>query len=91
MESIINKLFNGGVPETEKLLDPTLYKRNKQLDDAENKFSMLLASLNKEQTALFEAWRDIEDSIWVSEVDRAYARGFKTGALLMIEVHDLKI
>lgn len=91
MEGIINKLFNGGIPETEKLLDPILQKRNLLLDDAEKKFSMLLSSLNKEQKELFEAWRTVEDAIWVDEVDRAYVRGFKIGSLLMIEVHSVKI
>ena len=31
MESIIDKIFNGNIPETERLLDPTISKRNRQL------------------------------------------------------------
>ena len=89
MESIIDKIFNGNIPETERLIDPTILKRNQQLDEAEKKINKLLATLSKEQKTLFEEWRFVENGLWTDEVDRAYARGFKIGSLLMIEVHNV--
>lgn len=89
MESIIDKIFNGNIPETERLLDPVISKRNQKLDEAEKKINKLLATMSKEQVKLFEEWRFIENGLWTDEVDRAYARGFKVGSLLMIEIHDV--
>ena len=91
MESIINKLFNGTTPQVEKLLETSDSARDKLLKQAETKLDSLFAALNKKQQTLFEEWRAIEDELWLDEIDRAYSRGFKTGALLMIEVHDVKI
>ncbi len=91
MESIINKLFNGTTPQVEKLLETNDGTRDKLLKQAEIKLDSLFSALNEKQQTLFEEWHAIEDELWSDEVDRAYARGFKTGALLMIEVHDFKI
>ena len=91
MQSLINKLFNGDAqPESEKLIDPTPYERGSKLDKAEKKEIQLTKTFNEEQTKLFNEWRSLADGIWCDETDLAYERGFKTGALLMIEIHDIK-
>lgn len=90
MQSLISKLFNGESPaQCEKLIDPAIYVRNTKMDEAAKKETSLLSTLNEEQKNLFNEWRTDQDDIWCDEVDLAYERGFKTGALLMIEVHDI--
>ena len=90
MQGIINKLFNGDTPaECEKLIDSAIYKRNAKLDDAEKRETELVNALSDEQKRLFNEWRTAQDGVWCDEVDLAYERGFKTGALLMIEVHNI--
>ena len=89
MQGIINKLFNGDAPESEKLIDSAIYKRNAKLDDAQKRETKLVNALSDEQKRLFNEWRTAQDGIWCDEVDLAYERGFKTGALLMIEVHNI--
>ena len=90
MQSLINKLFNGEAPaQCEKLLAPATYVRNAKLDEIIKKETSLLNALNEEQKELFNEWRTAQDGLWCDEIDLAYERGFKTGALLMIEVHDI--
>ena len=91
MQSLINKLFNGDAPaECEKLIDSTLYERQAKLDEAEKKETKLLDSLNEEQKKLFTEFQSAKDEVWCDEIDLSYERGFKTGARLMIEVHNIK-
>lgn len=91
MQSLINKLFNGnGTAECEKVIDSALYERKTKLDKAEKGEMQLLNSFNEEQKKLFEDWKFLAEGIWCEEVDLAYERGFKTGALLMVEIHDVK-
>ena len=92
MQSLINKLFNGNATaECEKLIDSATYERNAKLDDAEKRETKLVNALNDEQKKLFNEWRTAQDGIWCDEVDLAYERGFKTGALLMVEIYDIKL
>ena len=92
MQSLINKLFNGNLTaECEKLIDPATHERNAKLDDAEKREVKLVNTLNEEQKKLFNEWRTTQDGIWCDEVDLAYERGFKTGALLMVEIYDIKL
>ncbi len=89
MQSLINKLFNGNTkPECEKLIDPR-QTRNAKLDEAQKREEKLLTSLNEEQKEIFNKWRDCEEALWCDEIDLAYERGFKTGALVMKEVYDI--
>ena len=91
MQSLINKLFNGNtMPESEKLIDSKPFKRNTALDNADKKERELLKTFNDEQKKLFDEWRFFSDGIWSDEVDLAYERGFKTGALLMTEIYDIQ-
>lgn len=91
MQSLINKLFNGDAQaESEKLIDPTLYERHAKLDELEKRETKLVDTFNEEQTKLFNEWRSAQADVWCDEVDLAYERGFKTGALLIFEVHDIK-
>ena len=92
MQSLINKLFNSGTKlKYEKELDPALYERNAKLDEAEKRETELLTLLNEEQKLLFNKWRNCEEELWCNEFELAYEQGFKTGALLILEVHNIKI
>ena len=91
MSSIINKLFNGNLKaECENLLQSALYERNKKLDKLIQLEEELLKVFNESEKGLFDKWRETLEGIWCDEVDLAYERGFKTGALLMIEIHDFE-
>ena len=91
MSSIINKLFNGNLKaECENLLQSALYERNKKLDKLIQLEEELLKIFNESEKGLFDKWREALEGIWCDEVDLAYERGFKTGALLMIEIHDFE-
>jgi hypothetical protein len=90
MQSLINKLFNGNAnAECENLIDSAMHERNVKLDDAEKRETKFVNTLSDEQKKLFNEWRTAQGDVWCDEVDLAYERGFKTGALLMIEVHDI--
>ena len=91
MESIINKLFNGNLKaECENLLQSALYERNKKLDNLVKLEEELLKIFNGNEKELFDKWRETLEGIWCDEVDLAYEHGFKTGALLMIEIYDFE-
>ena len=91
MSSIINKLFNGNLKaECENLLHSALYERNKKLDNLVKLEEELLKIFNGNEKELFDKWRETLEGIWCDEVDLAYERGFKTGALLMIEIHNFE-
>ena len=92
MQSLINKLFNSGTqPECEKLIDRTRNERKAKLGEAEKRETELLALLNDEQKRVFNKWRNCEEELWCDEFELAYERGFRTGALLMLELHNTKI
>ena len=91
MESIINKLFNGNLKaECENLLQPAPYERNKKLDNLIQLEEELLKIFNENEKGLFDKWRETLEGIWCDEVGLAYEHGFKTGALLMIEIHNFE-
>ena len=86
MHSLINHLFNGTIAEIEKISPKDREERNKKLDKAAEQQERLFATLTKEQRKLFDEWQFPENDIWTDEVDFAYERGFKIGALLMMEI-----
>ena len=90
MQGVINQLFNGTIAEIEKISPKDRDERNKKLDKAAEQQERLFATFTKEQRKLFEKWQFCENDIWTDEVDFAYERGFKIGALLMMEILNTK-
>ncbi len=77
MEKIISKLFSTYLEEQSVVKEPEFVLHSKQ---ALQKEQELRDTLNKEQTALFEALLEITSQIHFLEVKDAFLNGCKLGA-----------
>ncbi len=91
MIKVIDKLFNGNIAESENLFTREESKRNKHLENADNKMGLLMATMNDKQKELFAAWQLEENELWCDEVETAYIRGFKTGVHIIVEAYNFEI
>lgn len=86
MKSIISRLFDNELYESESLVGREERKKKKIEETRGKAHDALWNTLSRAQQDLFRAW-ELENGIMNDEeVEAAYVRGFKTGALLGFEV-----
>ena len=90
MKTIL-KLWRGEINQ-ETLFDPAIKEkvRCKQEDKIIKESDEFFESLSKEQKKLLLSYWAVESESWSAEVDEAFISGFKTGALLMMDILEEK-
>lgn len=84
MKDVVKQLFNGELHEWDR---PLLEIRNSEEMEKYNRaYEALYATLSHEQKKLFDEYFLCEGGVDVLFQERVYANGFKTGALIMLEI-----
>lgn len=88
MRTMIRKLYYGEMSDSDNLIGKEERKRRKELDEWEKAYDTLLKSLTSEQEEFFNKWEKSDAGQWSEEVALAYERGFRRGALFIIDVYN---
>ena len=86
MKSIISQLYASELSDFKSIEEKEIYKKMKIEESRGKKHDALWDSLSPEQQTLFRDWEFEEGDAWIEEIEAAYERGFKIGALLGLEI-----
>ena len=86
MKSIIHELYASEFLDFKSIEEKELYKKMKIEEARDKKHDAIWNTLSPEQKTLFREWEFEEGDVWMEEIEEAYAKGFKIGALLGLEL-----
>lgn len=89
MEKVLDTLLNDATVGFQQVYLETMEKRNDQFEDTQAKFNAFMNTLDNRQKSLFSSWRNAESKLQMEEMESAYKRGVKTGAMLIMEIYEL--
>ena len=90
MKKILELLYYGQINEAERPPEPECVETTPR-DEEDKTYDALYASLSKEQKALFEEWEELYALRMGNRIDDKFARGFKMGFHLAVEILDFKL
>ena len=90
MKKILELLYYGQINEAERPTEPECIETSTP-DEEDNTYDAFYASLSKEQKALFEQWEELYALRLENRIDDKFARGFKMGFHLAVEILDFKL
>ena len=89
MKNIIQRLYDGELYESGNIIDKAQWKKTKTEESRGKAHDALWNTLSASQQDLFRAWELESSNIWTEEIEEAYTRGFKIGALLGFEINNV--
>ena len=87
MKDIVRLLYNGRLHEWDRLLTEEI-TQSEEFQEEIKYYERLFATLNDEQKKLFEEYFLYSGGVSGLIQERAYVNGFKTGALMVMQLLD---
>ena len=89
MKEMIRKLHQENFVNVNYPFNQREKKRTARRNLLEEKYEKLMSSLNGEQKKFFEEWKSLDEDEWSEEVEAFFEQGFRTGALLLIDIYNV--
>ena len=90
MKDVIKKLYYGKMNEMDNMFNREQWLYDERKKETQKLYDSLLDSLADEQRKLFENWREEDIAERCDYESEVYERGFKVGALFIIDVYDVR-